>query len=369
MTEQRYAILIGNRTFRPGESGLNPLRCAVSDAEGMAELLKSDVHGPYNVTVLRDQRHTVILQEIFRTLKKASDRDVVIVYYSGHGKLGPDGALYLTAEDTIIEDLPVTSVPIDQVHKYIAQSKSVSVVLILDCCFSGAVDRVFKGGTASEQTQLLLRDFKGSGTYILTACTDIQVAEEKESDRYSVLTKHIIEGISEGWADTDDDGVVTIQELLRYVQQQVPKDGSQRPQGYAFRAEHGELAIAKTGRAPLDEKRNQIRRSIYSAAVEHLIPGAVIRRAIEAIETKSGHAPDERIDRLYKIRTQTQAFIEELYTLAENIPATSVQHSRFGWGASEIQIDLDSLERGQFVLRHCRGVLPTGREFDLPAAG
>ncbi len=152
------------------------------------------------------------------------------------------------------------------------------------------------------------------------------------------------------------------------MQQQVPKDGSQRPQGYAFRIEDGELAIAKTGKAPLDERRNQIRRSIYSAALEHFIPEAVVRRATSTIEFIPGHASDKWIDRLYKLRNQTPAFIEELYHIAENVPQPTGQVRRFEWGVSEMRIDKDALEEGLFVLTNCRGILPNGDEFDLPAA-
>src|SRR5436305_1854799 len=116
MNERRYAVLIGNRLFRYNELGLPALRCAVADAEGMADLLRSEVYGPYEVTVLCDQPHTNINTEVYRTLKKASDADVVIIYYSGHGKLGSDGMLYLGTADTVVEDLPISSVSIEQVY-------------------------------------------------------------------------------------------------------------------------------------------------------------------------------------------------------------------------------------------------------------
>jgi hypothetical protein len=54
----------------------------------------------------------------------------------------------------------------------------------------------------------------GRGTYILTASTGLQVAQERESDGYGLLTKHIIHGVRQGAADLDRDGLITMDELI-----------------------------------------------------------------------------------------------------------------------------------------------------------
>ena len=101
-------------------------------------------------------------------------------------------SIYLTATNTVLSALEATSIPVDQIKTFMDISPSKKKVLILDCCFSGAVDKIFTRGGVDDQLQLMS---EGQGTCIMTASTAIQAAVEKESDEYGVFTKHIIEGI------------------------------------------------------------------------------------------------------------------------------------------------------------------------------
>ncbi len=106
-----YAVLIGNREF-PSEPGLPALRCPLNDVKGMAELLRAEQHGPYQVSVLEDEEHHVVHREIYRALKRAGREDRVLIYYAGHGKLSEDdGSLYLATRNTQLDYLPATSWP------------------------------------------------------------------------------------------------------------------------------------------------------------------------------------------------------------------------------------------------------------------
>ena len=102
------------------------------------------------------------------------------------------------------------------------RSKSSKIALILDCCYSGGVEKLFTKGEVADQVRTALpKEHSGSGMYVLTASTDTQLAEEKQGDEYSLLTKHILSGIIDGKADLNDDGVVTMHELLIHVQEAV----------------------------------------------------------------------------------------------------------------------------------------------------
>lgn len=86
MTENRHAILIASSRFQVG-SGLTSLRCPEHDVEGMREILASPDRGGFtNVLVLKNKKSHEALDEIYEVFNKAGNNDLVLIYYSGHGK-------------------------------------------------------------------------------------------------------------------------------------------------------------------------------------------------------------------------------------------------------------------------------------------
>src|SRR5690348_6935476 len=104
MPGQRYAVLIGNVTFTEPQQQLRPLRCPANDVTSLAELLKAATHGGYAVTTLVDATHDAARKAVYKCLQSAEREDLVLVYFSGHGKLDQDGNLYLVTKDTSVTE-------------------------------------------------------------------------------------------------------------------------------------------------------------------------------------------------------------------------------------------------------------------------
>ena len=317
-----HAVLIGNSDF-PEEPGLPPLRCPLNDVRGMAELLQSEQHGPYEVSLLENADHHIIHREIYRALKRADRDDRVLIYYAGHGKINDDdGSLYLASRDTVIEDLPASSVAIADVTKYMNNSASKQLILILDCCYSGAVDKLLSGsihrGDAADQIASNFRGTGGSGSYVLTASTSLQRAEEREGDHHGLLTKHLLAGIREGKADRDDDGFVSMHELTLYVQDQVRAEGKQTPLCYTLREEDGGLVIARTGKAARSRKLAEVQDEIYAAASAHRASLRTVRCALSLLVPDPGAPPEDKaictqfVDQIHAARLDSHSFTEIL---------------------------------------------------------
>ena len=240
MTEKRYAILIGNSGY-PEDEKLSDLRCPEQDVDGLAEVLLDPRIGKFtSVKSLKNKAKDEIQRETLQLFKHAQKGDLALFYFSGHGKLDRIGSLYLAALDTQSDLLEATSVPLQDIKTYIDNYSSTRIVVILDCCFSGAADKTFTKGDVSGS----LKQFSGGrGKYILTASTAIQTAQEKEEDRYSVFTKHIIEGLKTGDADLNGSGEVTIEELYQYVYARVRDESHQEPMNWGH-SKKGELVIA-----------------------------------------------------------------------------------------------------------------------------
>lgn len=319
MSGKRYAVLIGNASF-PGENPgdvprLPPLHCPAADVAGLRQILEADSHGGYIVTPLIDRPHSEARRAVYDRLKQAGPEDQVVIYYSGHGKLDPGGNLYLAGRDTDPESLNSTAFAAADIQKYVAESRAAARIVILDCCFSGAVDRTFLRGASkgdiADQAKQAVRGLDGRGIFYLTASTDTQTAEEKELDQYSLLTKHIIEGIRDGKADADDDGLIGFSELCRYVQEKIRLEGAQRPLSFILKG-YGDPAIALTGRPALAAKRDAVEQEIYSLRQRKMLDGDDVVRILDNIHRSSAAADGAStgqalLETLYAARSDTHS--------------------------------------------------------------
>ncbi len=123
------------------------------------------------------------------------------------------------------------------------KSPSERQVIILDCCFSGAFARgmtVKNDGDVDIKNQL-----GGEGRAVLTSSTSTQYSFEEQASNHSIYTRYLVEGIENGKADLDGDGVISVDELHEYtrtrMQEVAPKS---KPEIYAFK-EGYKIQLAK----------------------------------------------------------------------------------------------------------------------------
>jgi len=300
MSEKRYAVLIGNGSF-PNEPRLHPLRCPASDVEGMKRVLTDPARGAFDsVTALCDRPSQEVRVSIHEALLAAGRDDLVLLYYSGHGKPNLNGSLHLTTSDTTLKLLGVTSVPVAAIRDSINESACRKILLVLDCCFSGSAGQAFLKGGVDDQLQHVAR---GSGIYMMSASTASETAEEKEGDRFSLFTKHLIDGLERGVADQDGDGVVTADELYRHVRHAVLEERhAQEPTKFAMDVQ-GDLVIARSGREPRRERAQRARTKLLDLAREDRITDDILSAAMQVIgrEEAALSALDRQRDQLISV--------------------------------------------------------------------
>lgn len=138
MAEKRYAILIGSSEYSQ-ESGLSPLRCPEHDVVAVDEVLSSSDFGDFTETfVFRNAPGYEILPKLNSVLTSAGKDDLVLIYFSGHGKLNRLGHLCLATINTDSKALEATSIRASTIKSYFDISYSRKKILLLDCCYSGA---------------------------------------------------------------------------------------------------------------------------------------------------------------------------------------------------------------------------------------
>jgi uncharacterized caspase-like protein len=164
--------------------------------------------------------------------RSARKDDTVLIFFAGHGApetdprgLERDGlAKYLIPSDADPDDLYSSALPMDELHTVFGRIEAERVVAFLDACYSGAAGgRTFgsqRTRTASMDDLFLERLTRSKGRVIITASRPTELSVELSELGHGIFTYYLIQGLK-GAADLNRDGIVTLQELYGYVEQQV----------------------------------------------------------------------------------------------------------------------------------------------------
>jgi uncharacterized caspase-like protein len=259
---RKFALVIGNTQYE--DPKLGRLASPASDVNELAELLGSESLGQFDDVTRRvnltSSDANKEIERFFRVDKYPDD--LLLFYFSGHGVLDDMSELYFACSDTDMQLLDSTAVSATYLRKAMGRSRSRRVVLVLDCCNSGAFGQGAKAALGSSVgTQQLVADVQmpkpGEGRIALTASDETGVAWEGEAivgqPQQSIFTQVLLEGLRTGDADLDCDGWIAIDELYQYLDQNVGRRSNQRPkkfgdvqgQFYIGRRQPGTLAPVK----------------------------------------------------------------------------------------------------------------------------
>jgi hypothetical protein len=279
MIERRIAVLIGNGSFKYSPDIQN-LRCPENDVAGLAKIFKDRSKGAFDEVIeLVNKDAQIVKQELYRKLIKAERDDLFVVYYSGHGKLNRAGKLYLVAADTHPDELEPTSIGVSEIIEYMRTSNCKKIGLILDCCYSGAITSGLFAKGDRQEVDAQLRQASGYGVRVMTASTAIQTAAELESDHNSLLTKHLIGGLSTGEADELFTGRIVFSDLFHYARSRVIKEGSQEPTITEVDA-RDEFVISFGGRNSRKNRADIIGNKLTGLAATEVIPKDMLAEAM-----------------------------------------------------------------------------------------
>ncbi len=221
---RKVALVIGNSEYR--DAGLSRLGTPAADVRYLARVLQDPLTGSFDeVRTLDNPESAEARREVARLFANRTRDDLVLLYFSGHGVLDEHGELHLAVRDTEREMVSATGVAAKFVSEQMDRSNSRKAVLILDCCHAGAFARGSKGAVGGSVGTKTAFEGTGQGRIVLTATDATQYAFEGEQvtggGQPSVFTRHLIEGLASGAADTDGDGLVSVDELYDYVQERV----------------------------------------------------------------------------------------------------------------------------------------------------
>jgi hypothetical protein len=223
MADRYRALLIGNSTYPADEHNLPTLKGPVKDIAALNRALIDPGTGLFadvEVALLPEATSTRAIRALGKFFGTATRNDVLLVYFSGHGKLDQSGRLHLCMQDTESTDLLSTAVSSARINEFADACRARNVVIVLDCCYAGA----FRGADLGEAVA-------GPGRYVLTSCRGTQLANDATVDNgTSYFTQHLVDGLLGAAADPDGDGYVTFSDLYAYVDRRLREAGKQIPQ-------------------------------------------------------------------------------------------------------------------------------------------
>ena len=217
------ALLIGQCNY--GSSSV--LHGTLTDVATMKTILTDFSATPYAVTVRTDLSADGICAAIRSAFGSAQEQDVSLFFYSGHGAY-PDGAL------CGVDDTYLTAAQLRACLDEIPGRK----IVLVDACHSGSL--IGKSTTSSSNSAFItsfMSAFKvttrsanlaASQYYVITAAHSSETsAEMYDGTRYfgaftTALAKgcgydYLYETACQNYADTNADGVITLQEAFLYA--------------------------------------------------------------------------------------------------------------------------------------------------------
>jgi len=276
---KRHAILIANSQF-PEHPNLPNLETPENDVKQLEKVLKDSTRDFLVSTAINKASHEIGKVLALHLNQKSDPNDLFLIYYSGHGILESDLSLSLAAKDSDPAN-PASFYLFENVMKTVEQSRLKRVVILLDCCYSGAAvskispilesknstlvseeeaevslsKRGFKEQTrstlelTSNETDFELKSAE-TGIWILTASSASQPAYAEKGDM-GVFTRFLVSGFEGHALTTSNDeenpyGAITINGLFRHIHRGIQTTGIiQTPRIYSKDASHPDMVIAE----------------------------------------------------------------------------------------------------------------------------
>ncbi|MFJ7062084.1 caspase family protein [Streptomyces microflavus] len=203
------ALIVCNSRYPKDPGALTELNGPKADGVLLREALTDPDTGLFDrseVSLLPEADSPEILEAADEFFSGAEADDVLLFYYSGHGR-SLSQELFLCAGNTRTSRLDSSAVASSTLSRMITRSFAQVKMVILDCCHGGG----FKGGE-------LIDGLSGKGRFVIAAASAAdQAGDASARGEPSPFTKALVEGLLTEARDSDGDGAVDLDDLFRHV--------------------------------------------------------------------------------------------------------------------------------------------------------
>ncbi|AFM05297.1 hypothetical protein Fleli_2950 [Bernardetia litoralis DSM 6794] len=209
-----WAVVVGVASY----TAMTTLRYSDDDAYQMYAFLKSPEGGALSdnqITLLVDENATKskIVHSLEQKFSAASENDLVIFYYAGHGMEGS----FIPYDYDGTENSKLLHRDVQDIF---TSSKAKNKLFIADACHSGSSSENLRGNVKATMDKYYQALAKTSGgTALMMSSKAEETSLENKTIRQGVFSYYLIRGLK-GEADFNADNIVSVRELFDYVQTQ-----------------------------------------------------------------------------------------------------------------------------------------------------
>lgn len=200
------------------DSKITELEGALNSVKKLQSVIVSELGvSEENTLFIYDKNQYEITTEIMEFENNIQKDDVVIFYFCGHGiKVGDE--LWLFTNNTIKKSIEMTALNYNIIIKSLRNSPSKRVLVILDCCNSGAALTMGEDNGKDIKKEVICE-----GEVILCSCAEIESAIQVEIDHelHCVFTYTFAEVLSKG--STESKEFLSVSDIVHLLKEQYEK--------------------------------------------------------------------------------------------------------------------------------------------------
>jgi hypothetical protein len=178
---------------------------------------------------------------------EASDDDLAVVFFSGHGAMVGGNKLYLLPYDADVREeasLRATAISVEDLRDALLElAKHGRVLVLLDACHSGAT--TMAGEALTNNQDALKASLAAANITVLTSSSGSEFSREGEKWGHGAFTRALLDALGDPMADPSHIGLISSNSLAVYMHQHVPDlTEHQQTPGMEVRFESTVFALA-----------------------------------------------------------------------------------------------------------------------------
>lgn len=204
-----YLVSVGISDYPGNDMDLN---LSDKDAQTITWLYSKNKSLHYCQLLNEKATQENIIKAMESVYSKASENDIVVLFYSGHGY---EGGFYVYDG----------CMGYDKIRQAMAKSECKNKMIFADACFSG---KIRTNGNTSSQSQVA--DAKKANVMLFLSSRNNEYSYERSDMENGFFTTYLQKGLR-GSADKNKNRIITAKELFEYVHSRVSEisNGQQHP--------------------------------------------------------------------------------------------------------------------------------------------
>lgn len=223
---EKYALLVAVEAYH--DKRIPTVVYAENDANGLAASIQDVGFPAANIEVMLSASATKTrIESAIRTLcRRLRAEDELLLFYAGHG-FAENGHNFITCHDTVLSDLPATSIPLQDILSGVRSSKVRKAVILLDCCHSGfEIDDSMRGMLTEEMMDDEFAAFCGESEYHIAfaSCRLDEKSYPSGHLKHGIWSHHVIQAYrGEEPKALERKRFLTASSLRDYLSAEVPR--------------------------------------------------------------------------------------------------------------------------------------------------